>query len=75
MRYEARVIFEIANTGASVMVVAALVSLAFLLPERDGWLTNEAHKTQRFLVVTSGFWILASIGNFLSTLEIGRAHV
>ena len=50
------------------MVVAALVSLAFLLPERDGWLTNEAHKTQRFLVMTSGFWILAAIGNFLATL-------
>lgn len=62
-------IFEIANTGAAVMVVATLLSLSFLLPERDGWLTDAAQKTQRFLFLSSGIWIFAAIGNFLSTLS------
>jgi putative copper resistance protein D len=63
------VIFEIANTGAAVMVVATLLSLSFLLPERDGWLTDEAQKTEKFLFLSSGFWFIAAIGNFLSTLS------
>ncbi|MFM8897247.1 MAG: cytochrome c oxidase assembly protein [Actinomycetota bacterium] len=62
-------IFEIANTGAAVMVVATLLSLSFLLRERDGWLTNEAHKTEKFLFLSSGFWVIAAVGNFLSTLS------
>ena len=62
-------IFEIANTGADFMVVATILSLAFLLPERDGLLTLEAQKTEKFLFLSSGFWFIAAIGNFLSTLS------
>ena len=62
-------IFEIANTGAAVMVVATLLSLSFLLPERDGWLTDEAQKTEKFLFLSSGIWFIAAIGNFLATLS------
>lgn len=62
-------IFEIINTGAAVMVIAALLSMAFLLPERDGWLTDESNRTQRFLTLSATIWLFASVGNFLSTLS------
>ena len=61
-------IFEIANTVVSVMVVSALIALSFLLPEKDGLFTGEANKTKKFLVLTSLFWIFTSVGNFLGTL-------
>lgn len=62
-------IFEIVNTGAAVMVIAALLSMAFLLPERDGWLTDESNRTQRFLTLSATIWLFASVGNFLATLS------
>ncbi|MFM8843580.1 MAG: copper resistance D family protein, partial [Actinomycetota bacterium] len=62
-------IFEIANTGAEVMVIAALVSMSFLLPERDGFLTSESDKTRRALKIASISWVITSIGNFLATLS------
>ena len=61
-------IFEIANTVISVMVISALISLSFLLPEKDGFFTGEAKKTKKFLVLTSLIWIITSAGNFLGTL-------
>ncbi|MFM1967645.1 MAG: hypothetical protein RL590_502 [Actinomycetota bacterium] len=61
-------IFDVANTALSVLVAGCLISLAFLLPERDGFLQNSAEKTQRFLFIFSGFWIVAALGNLLSTL-------
>ena len=61
-------IFEIANTVVSVMVISALIALSFLLPEKDGFFTGEAIKTKKFLVLTSLFWIFTSVGNFLGTL-------
>ena len=61
-------IFDLANTALSVLVAGCLISLAFLLPERDGLLQNSAEKTQRFLFVFSGLWIVAALGNLLSTL-------
>lgn len=61
-------IFDLANTALSVLVVGCLISLAFLLPERDGFLQNSAEKTQRFLFIFSGLWIVAALGNLLSTL-------
>ena len=62
-------IFEIVNTGAAVMVIAALLSMAFLLPERDGWLTDESNRTQRFLALSATIWLFAAVGNFLATLS------
>ncbi|MFM8752387.1 MAG: cytochrome c oxidase assembly protein [Actinomycetota bacterium] len=62
-------IFEIANTGAEVMVIAALVSMSFLLPERDGFFTRESDKTRRALKIASLSWVITSIGNFLATLS------
>lgn len=62
-------IFDVANTALSVLVSGCLISLAFLLPERDGLLQNSAEKTQRFLFIFSGLWIVAALGNLLSTLS------
>ncbi len=61
-------IFDLANTALSVLVAGCLISLAFLLPELDGFLQNSAEKTQRFLFIFSGLWVFAALGNLLSTL-------
>ena len=60
--------FDIANTALSVLVVGTLISLSFLLPERDGYFLNSSRQTRKFLVVGSSLWVIASIGKLLSTL-------
>jgi hypothetical protein len=62
------VIFEIANTVIAVSVVGALISLAFLLPEFNGDLTEVADKTKKFLLNASILWVFTSMGNFIATL-------
>jgi putative copper resistance protein D len=64
-----RVIFDIANTALAVIVIGTLISLTFLLPERDGYLQTSALRTKRILLTTSGAWSLAAAGNFLATLS------
>lgn len=61
-------IFDLANTALSVLVIGALISMSFLLPERDGFLQPSSQKTKRFLLLASGFWVLAAVGNMLATL-------
>ena len=61
-------IFDVANTALSVLVVGALLSLAFLLPERDGVIQASSASTQKFLYWSSGLWIVASLGNLLAIL-------
>ncbi|MEY3169914.1 MAG: hypothetical protein RL421_1157, partial [Actinomycetota bacterium] len=61
-------IFDLANTALSVLVVGALLSLAFLLPERDGVIQESAASTQKFLKWCSGLWIVAALGNLLAIL-------
>lgn len=61
-------IFDLANTALSVLVIGALVSMSFLLPERDGFLQPSSQRTKRFLVLASGLWVLAAVGNMLATL-------
>ena len=60
--------FDIANTALSVLVVGSLISISFLLPERGGYLLDSSDRTKTFLKVTSGLWVIAAIGNLLSTL-------
>lgn len=60
--------FEIANTALSVLVVGFLISLSFLLPERDGYLRESSASTKKFLILGSGLWVITSIGNLLATL-------
>jgi cytochrome c oxidase assembly factor CtaG len=62
------VFFEIANTALSVLVVGFLISLSFLLPERDGYLRESSASTKKFLILGSGLWVITSIGNLLATL-------
>lgn len=61
-------IFDLANTALSVLVISFLISLAFLLPERDGFLQASALRTRKLLLIFSGFWSIAAVGNFLATL-------
>ena len=60
--------FEIANTALSVLVIGFLISLSFLLPERDGYLRESSASTKKFLILGSGLWVITSIGNLLTTL-------
>ena len=60
--------FEIANTALSVLVVGFLISLSFLLPERDGYLRESSASTKKFLILGSGLWVITSNGNLLATL-------
>ena len=60
--------FEIANTALSVLVIGFLISLSFLLPERDGYLRESSARTKKFLILGSGLWVITSIGNLLATL-------
>lgn len=61
-------IFEIANTGAAVLVIAALIAMSFLLPERDGFLTLDSEKMKRLLILFSTSWVVTSFGNLISHL-------
>ncbi|MBU3693132.1 MAG: hypothetical protein FGM47_06420 [Candidatus Nanopelagicaceae bacterium] len=61
-------IFDLANTALSVLVVGTLISLAFLLPERDGFFQSSAERTQKLLFIFSGLWVVAAFGNLVSTL-------
>ncbi len=61
-------IFDLANTALSVLVISCLISLAFLLPERDGFLQASSERTRKLLLVFSGLWCFAAVGNFLATL-------
>ena len=60
--------FEIANTALSVLVIGFLISLSFLLPERDGYLRESSASTKKFLILGSGLWVITTIGNLLATL-------
>ncbi len=60
--------FEIANTALSVLVVGFLISLSFLLPERDGYIRESSASTKKFLILGSGLWVITSIGKLLATL-------
>ncbi len=60
--------FDIANTALSVLVAGVLISLSFLLPERDGFLLDLSLSTRKFLRITSALWVFTSIGKLLTTL-------
>lgn len=49
-------------------MVGFLISLSFLLPERDGYLRESSASTKKFLILGSGLWVITSIGNLLATL-------
>ncbi|MFM8192803.1 MAG: cytochrome c oxidase assembly protein [Actinomycetota bacterium] len=61
-------IFEILNTGVAVMVIATLLSLTFLLPEREGFFADDAAKTKKLLAIFSLEWFLTATLNFISRL-------
>ena len=61
-------IFDLANTALAVLVIGCLISMTFLLPERDGYLQDSVRNTQRLLLIFSGAWVVAAAGNLLSQL-------
>ena len=61
-------LFDVASTVASVAVLGCLISLSFLLPEREGVLQPSAARTQRVLLIASAAWFITAIGNLLAIL-------
>lgn len=61
-------LFDVASTVASFVVLSCLISLSFLLPEREGVIQASAARTQKILFISSGTWFIAAIGNLLATL-------
>ena len=61
-------LFDVASTVASVAVLGCLISLSFLLPEREGVLQPSAARTRKILLIASAFWFISAIGNLLATL-------
>ena len=61
-------IFDLANTALAVLVIGCLISMTFLLPERDGYLQDSVRNTKRLLLIFSGAWVVAPAGNLLSQL-------
>jgi cytochrome c oxidase assembly factor CtaG len=61
-------IFELFNSLAPVMVIGALLSLTFYLPEQNGFFTESSVKSKRWLLLSLSIWAIASLGNLLSTL-------
>lgn len=50
------------------MIISTLLSLSFLLPEREGFITDDAAKTKKVLGIFSVTWLFTTILNFLSHL-------
>jgi cytochrome c oxidase assembly factor CtaG len=76
LELEPVVIFDLANTALSVLVIGCLISLTFLLPERDGYFQDSAAKTGNWLFILSGMWVISAAGNLLSTLaEIFESNI
>ena len=50
------------------MVIAPLLSLTFLLPEREGFFTDDAAKTKKLLAIFSLAWFITATLNFISRL-------
>lgn len=61
-------IFDVANSIFAVLVIGCLISLTFLLPEKEGHFLPEALRTRKLLLPFSAGWVVAATGNLIYTL-------
>ena len=60
--------FKFLNLIGGFAVVGALLSMAFLLINKDGYLTTSGEKVRRLLKASSVVWVIGALGTILFTL-------
>jgi len=60
--------FKFLNLIGGFAVVGALLSMAFLLINKDGYLTTSGEKVRRLLKASSFVWVIGALGTILFTL-------
>lgn len=61
-------LFDLLNSLFGVAAVGAFLSLAFLFPEKDGFLTSASQRLTAKLPILILAWLISAIGNLLATL-------
>ena len=60
--------FKFLNLIGGFAVVGALLSMAFLVVNKDGFLTTSGEKVRRLLKISSTIWVLGAFGTIIFTL-------
>ena len=61
-------VFKFLNLIGGFATVGALLSMAFLVINKDGFLTTSGEKVRGFLKITSIVWVVGAFGTILFTL-------
>ena len=61
-------VFKFLNLIGGFAAVGALLSMAFLVINKDGFLTTSGEKVRRLLKICSTIWVIGAIGTILFTL-------
>ena len=61
-------LFDLLDSLFGVAAVGAFLSLAFLFPEKDGFLTSASQRLTSKLPILILAWLISAIGNLLATL-------
>ena len=60
--------FKFLNLIGGFSVVGALLAMAFLVINKDGFLSTSGEKLRRFLTISSVVWLLGAVGTIIFTL-------
>ena len=60
--------FKFLNLIGGFAVVGALLSMAFLVVNKDGFLTTSGEKVRRLLKISSTIWVVGAFGTIIFTL-------
>jgi cytochrome c oxidase assembly factor CtaG len=60
--------FKFLNLIGGFSAVGTLLAMAFLVINKDGFLTTSGEKVRRFLTISSALWLLGSVGTIIFTL-------
>ncbi len=60
--------FKFLNLIGGFSAVGALLAMAFLVINKDGFLTTSGEKLRRFLTISSALWLLGAVGTIIFTL-------
>lgn len=60
--------FKFLNLIGGFSAVGALLAMAFLVINKDGFLTTSGEKLRRFLTISSAVWLFGAVGTIIFTL-------
>ncbi len=60
--------FKFLNLIGGFSAVGALLAMAFLVINKDGYLTTSGEKLRRFLTISSAVWLFGAVGTIIFTL-------